>query len=164
VVTVLKQAANQYSCLAESKSLVIKSCSESINHSSISKKIIRPFGLLKTFSDNETEGRLEYIKANFGCLPSNITQLQEKVITLKNPIDLVRKTENAMENVASDIDKLMSSKINGVLKENTGYKAMHSISRVLMGEEFSITEIREELTSCDLVYFKCYIIVNLIWN
>jgi hypothetical protein len=120
--------------------------------------------LLKTFSDNETEGRLAHIKANFGCLPSNITQLQEKVMTLKNPIHLVRKTENAMENVAGDIDKLMSSKIHGVLKENTGYKAMHSISRVLLGEEFSITEIREELTSCDLVYFKCSIIVNLIWN
>jgi hypothetical protein len=31
---------------------------------------------------------------------------------------------------------------------------MCAISRVLMGEEFSITEIRGELTSIDLVYFK----------
>jgi hypothetical protein len=32
-----------------------------------------------------------------------------------------------------------------VLEKNTGYKAMSSIPRVLMVEEFSITEIREEV-------------------
>jgi hypothetical protein len=101
--------------------------------------------------DNEVEGRLAYIEANVGCLPSNTTRLQEKGVNVENPIDLVRKTENAWENVADDIGKLVSRKMIGVLEENSGYKAVCSISRVLMGEEFSITEIREEFTSSYLV-------------
>jgi hypothetical protein len=36
------------------------------------------------FRDNEIEGRLAYIKANFGCLPPTITRLQEKGVTLEN--------------------------------------------------------------------------------
>jgi hypothetical protein len=56
--------------------------------------------------DNKVEGKLAYIKANFGCLPSNTTHLQEKGVTVENPIDLVRKTEN----VAGDIGKLVCSK------------------------------------------------------
>jgi hypothetical protein len=60
-----------------------------------------------------------------------------------------------LENVPGDIGKLASSKMKCVAGKNTGYKTMCSISRVLMREEvFSITEIKEELTSSDLVYFK----------
>jgi hypothetical protein len=59
---------------------------------------IRPYAQTATaiwtaqgmFSDNEIEGRMAYIKANFGSLPSNITCLQEKG-GLENPTDLIRK-------------------------------------------------------------------------
>jgi hypothetical protein len=63
-------------------------------------------------------------------------------VTLENPTDLVRKPETTLENVAGDVAKLVSSKLKGVLKKNTGQKAMCPISRVLMGEEFTIIEIR----------------------
>jgi hypothetical protein len=52
-----------------------------------------------------------------------------------------------LENVESDIGKLVSSKMKGVLEKDT-------ISWVLMGEEFSITEISEEFTSNNLVNLK----------
>jgi hypothetical protein len=64
VVIVLKQIfANQYLCLAVNKSLVIKSCSGSVNHSAIFTRCYghsncsRLYLVLK----NETEIRLEYI-------------------------------------------------------------------------------------------------------
>jgi hypothetical protein len=57
-------------------------------------------------SDSETEGRLAYKKTNFSCLPSSITRLQEKGVTPENPIDLIRKTENTLENVVDNIVKL----------------------------------------------------------
>jgi hypothetical protein len=65
------------------------------------------------FSDNETEGRL----ANVGCLPSNITRLQDKGVILEKQIDLARKTGNALENGTGDTGKLVSSKMKGVLKK-----------------------------------------------
>jgi hypothetical protein len=40
-------------------------------------------------------------------LSSNITLLKEKGVTVENPIDLVRETENVLGNVAGDIDKLV---------------------------------------------------------
>jgi len=49
---------------------------------------------------------MAYIKANFGSLPSNITRLQEKGVSFENPIDLFRRTENALENVVDDIGDL----------------------------------------------------------
>jgi hypothetical protein len=87
-------------------------------------------------------------------LPPTITRLQEKGVTLENSIALVRKTKNALENVLTNTGKLVSSKMKRAFEKNTGYKAMCHISRVLMGEEFSINEIKEELTSSDLAYFK----------
>jgi hypothetical protein len=66
--------------------------------------------------------KLTYIKANFGYSPSNITSFQGKGVTLKNPTDLVRKPETTLENVAGDVAKLVSSKLKGVLKKNTGQK------------------------------------------
>jgi hypothetical protein len=75
--------------------------------------------------------------------------------TLQNPIDLIRKPENALENMAGNTGKLESSKMKGALdKRNTGYKAISSISRVLMGEGFSIAEIRQELTSIQLGSYR----------
>jgi hypothetical protein len=67
------------------------------------------------FKDNEIEGRLAYIMANFGCLPPTITRLQEKRVTLEISIALVRKTKNALENVPGDTGKLVSSKMKRVL-------------------------------------------------
>jgi hypothetical protein len=83
------------------------------------------------FSDNETERWLACIKANVCCLPS---RLEEIGATLENPTDLVRKPENALDNVAGDTGKLVSSNMKSVLVKDTGYRAMCSISRVLMGE------------------------------
>jgi hypothetical protein len=40
-------------------------------------------------------------------LPSNITHLQEKGVTLKNSVALVRETENVLEYVPGDIGKLL---------------------------------------------------------
>jgi hypothetical protein len=59
---------------------------------------------------------LTYLKINFGCLPSNITRLQEKGVSFDNPIDLLRRTENALENVVGDIGNLATSKMERVLK------------------------------------------------
>jgi hypothetical protein len=61
------------------------------------------------------QGRPEYIKANFGCLPSNISRLQEEGVTLNNATDLVRNTKNALANVAGYFGKLVSSKLKRVL-------------------------------------------------
>jgi hypothetical protein len=45
--------------------------------------------------------------------------------------------------------------------KNIGYKAMCSISQVLMGQEFRIIEITKELTSSHLVYFKYALIASV---
>lgn len=106
------------------------------------------------FSDSEMKGRLAYIKANFGSLSSTITRLQERGVTLQKMIALVKTTEDALENVCGDIGELVSGKLKRVLQKNSGYKVLCSITRVLMGEDFSTTDIEEELTSSDLVHFK----------
>jgi hypothetical protein len=100
------------------------------------------------FSDIETDGRLAYVKANFGCLPSDIARFYEKGAT--------RKFNKFNWNNRKWIGKcgwrrwqvgLKQYETCAREKRNTGYKAVCSIFRVLMGEEFRITEVREELDS-----------------
>lgn len=106
------------------------------------------------FSDSEMQGRLAYIKANFGSLSTTITRLQERGVTLEKMISLVRTTEGALGNVRDCIGELVSDKLKRVLDKNLGYKVLCSITRVLTGEDFSMTDIEEELTSSDIVCFK----------
>jgi hypothetical protein len=111
---------NQYSCLAESKCLVIKRCSEFVNHSTIRT---RPYSHLdSSIFGQGNRGEAGIYKSNFGCLPSNITRLQEKGTTLEKPAGLVRKTESSLENVADDIGKFVSSKMKYVLKKTHATK------------------------------------------
>jgi hypothetical protein len=109
---------NQYSCLAESKCLVIKRCSESVNHSTICTRPYSHSDCSKHIFGQGNRGEAGIYKSNFGCLPSNITRLQEKGTTLKKPAGLVRKTESALENVADDIGKFVSSKMKYVLEKH----------------------------------------------
>jgi hypothetical protein len=47
------------------------------------------------------------------------TTFQDKGVVLENQLHLVRKPENVLENVESDIGKLVSSKMKGVLEKDT---------------------------------------------
>lgn len=88
------------------------------------------------FSDSEMQGRLAYIKVNFSPLSTTITCLQERGVTLEKIIFLVRTTEGALGNVRDCIGELVSDKLKRVL------------------DDFSMTDIEEELTSSDIVCFK----------
>ncbi|PSN31871.1 hypothetical protein C0J52_26289 [Blattella germanica] len=57
----------------------------------------------EVFKDDELEGKLAYIKTNFGSLPSDIHRLQERGIALGNSIALLKDAQEKLDSVVGDI-------------------------------------------------------------
>ncbi|XP_068082541.1 uncharacterized protein [Anabrus simplex] len=105
------------------------------------------------FSADDVQGKLAYIKANFNSLPSAITLLQERGVTIEQAAAFVRATQEALENLRGEVGEIF--KLKSVLDKNTGYKVLCSVILVLTGEDFSVVDIEEELLSpSDLAYLK----------
>lgn len=108
----------------------------------------------EVFKDDEMEGKLAYIKTNFGSLPSAIDRLQERGIALGNSIALVKDVQEKLDSVVGDIGEKVSMKIRSVLDKNPGYKTVCTIVKVLSGESFKTAQIQDKLTPSDLSLFK----------
>ncbi|PSN31351.1 hypothetical protein C0J52_25994 [Blattella germanica] len=108
----------------------------------------------EVFKDDEMEGKLAYIKTNFGSLPSAIDRLQERGIALGKSIALVKDVQEKLDSVVGDIGEKVSMKIRSVLDKNPGYKTVCTIVKVLSGESFKTAQIQDKLTPSDLSLFK----------
>ncbi|PSN41006.1 hypothetical protein C0J52_16064 [Blattella germanica] len=108
----------------------------------------------EVFKDDEMEGKLAYIKTNFGSLPSAIDRLQERGIALANSLALVKDVQEKLDSVVDDIGKKVSMKIRSVLDKNPGYKTVCTIVKVLSGESFKTAQIQGKLTPSDLSLFR----------
>ena len=62
------------------------------------------------FSDSEMEGKLAYLKANFGFLSSTIAKLQESGVKLVTSIGLVKETEVTVGNVRDGVGEKQNKK------------------------------------------------------
>ena len=114
----------------------------------------------EVFKDDEMEGKLAYIKTNFGSLPSAIDRLQERGIALGNSIALVKDVQEKLDSVVGDIGEKVSMKIRSVLDKNPGYKTVCTIVKVLSGESFKTAQIQDKLTPSDLSLFKYVPVVS----
>lgn len=108
----------------------------------------------KYFSEASLAANLVFIKSHFGFLPDTITSLEAKNILLSHAIDAVKNVNLKLSQVPGPIGKIVKEKMNDVLKKNIGYQSLIRISNILNGEETSMDELPENLSTNDLIYLK----------
>ncbi|KAJ4425798.1 hypothetical protein ANN_27423 [Periplaneta americana] len=103
-------------------------------------------------SHSEIQGKLAYIKSNFGFLPRIITSLEQRGCPMSTQIELVKSIVSDLSCVKGEVGKLAFAKMENVLNKNSGYDTMCKISDVLSGKKYSFVE--EELEAGDICCFK----------
>ena len=94
------------------------------------------------------------IAANFSCISSTITGLEEKG-QLSSAISLVNGVIDELKNVQSDV---YSAKLN-VLSKNIGFEKLNKVSQILSGNA-NIDETLEPLSMLDILSLKYAPIVS----
>ena len=108
----------------------LDACNYYCEHFEIVKKVINSFdsdsaASIKVaqdlLSNSELQGKLAYIKSNFGFLPRIITSLEQCGCPLSNQVDLVKSTASDLGRVEGEVGKLVSDKMEKVLEKNQGF-------------------------------------------
>ena len=102
------------------------------------------------------QANLIYIKSNFECLPTAIKQLQEQKLSLFDSIKITETISGIVKKLQGQHSDSIKTKLDSVLNSNAGYKMICKISKILSGEEESMTNLGlpEDMTLDDVSYFK----------
>lgn len=139
----------------------LDACNYYCEHFEIVKKVIDSFdsdsaASIKISQDllshSEIQGKLAYIRSNFGFLPRIITSLEQRGCPMSTQIELVKSVVSDLSRVKGEVGKLAFAKMENVLNKNSGYDTMCKISDVLSGKKYSFVE--EELEAGDICCFK----------
>lgn len=97
-----------------------------------------------------------YIKSNFECLSTAITQLQEQKLSLFDSIQIKEKISDIFKTLQGQHSDSIKTKFDSVLNNNHSYKMICKISEIISGEEKNMTNLGlpEDMTLNDFSCFK----------
>ena len=107
----------------------------------------------------ETAGMKEsllFIAANFSCLSSTITRLEECGLQLSSTISLV---DGVLDELKTLKDDAYSVKLQNILSKNTGFGKLKRVSQILSGDA-NIDNTLEPLNMVDILSLKYAPIVS----
>lgn len=87
-------------------------------------------------------------------ISKTIECFQSKKLSLEESVILIEDVRNKLSSVGGKAGKEAYSKLCQVLGKNIGCKSLHLIANILKGKNFNFIDLREDLTSNEIAFYK----------
>lgn len=120
------KAAEYYNChLHEIKSVVMQLEDGASTYITTAKKLLE---------DSSIPHDLAYIRAHFTFLVEIISKLERRGTPLYENIDLIQEVKDNIKNAPGEVGEKVRTKIDNVLKKNTGLQILYAAADILSGK------------------------------
>jgi hypothetical protein len=97
-------------------------------------------------SQTNIKQQLAYISTNFKCLSEGINELEKSDLKLVDSIKIVENIISQIKTSKGSIAEIVKKKLDYVLGNNSGYKTLSNIAKVLREDNASISVLDVNLT------------------